>query len=75
MEDQLFSTFGALTIIGIGIMIAIFVAYLFGRDPLGIQPALDLQRFGFAVDPRHPFADRLNTALESAFAIDEEVNE
>ena len=75
MEDQLFSTFGALTIIGIGIMIAIFVAYLFGRDPFGIQPTLDLQRFGFAVDPRHPFADRLNTALESAFAIDEEVNE
>jgi hypothetical protein len=75
MEDQLFSTFGVITIIGIGIMIAIFVAYLFGRDPFGIQPALDLQRFGFAVDPRHPFADRLNTALESAFAIDEEVNE
>jgi hypothetical protein len=45
------------------------------EDPLGIQPALDLQRFGFAVDPRHPFADRLNTALESAFAIDDEVNE
>ena len=75
MEDQLFSTFGVITIIGIGIMIAIFVAYLFGRDLFGIQPALDLQRFGFAVDPRHPFADRLNTALESAFAIDEEVNE
>lgn len=75
MEDQLFSTFGVITIIGIGIMIAIFVAYLFGRDPFGIQPALDLQRFGFAVDPRHPFADRLNTALESAFAIDDEVNE
>ena len=75
MEDQLFSTFGVITIIGIGIMIAIFVAFLFGRDPFGIQPALDLQRFGFAVDPRHPFADRLNTALESAFAIDEEVNE
>ena len=75
MEDQLFSTFGVITIIGIGIMIAIFVAYLFGRDPFGIQPALDLQRFGFAVDPRHPFADRLNTALESAFAIDDEVTE
>lgn len=75
MEDQLFNIFGVTTIIGIGIMIAIFVAYLFGRDPFGIQPALDLQRFGFAVDPRHPFADRLNTALESAFAIDEEVNE
>ena len=51
MEDQLFNIFGVTTIIGIGIMIAIFVAYLFGRDPFGIQPALDLQRFGFAVDP------------------------
>ncbi len=75
MEELLFSTHGALIIIGIGIMVGIFVVYLFGKDPFGIQPTMNLQRFGFAVDPRHPFADQLNKALESAFAIDEEVDE
>jgi|SaaInlStandDraft_1057018.scaffolds.fasta_scaffold07835_4 hypothetical protein len=59
--------------ISICIWIGISIAYLLGIDPLGIQATLNLQRYGFAVNPKHPFADRLNEALENAFDIDDEV--
>lgn len=76
MKEQIFSLFAYLILIGIVILIVqVFVVTLLGRDPLGLRPVMNLQRYGFAVDPNHPFADRLNAALESAFDNDEEVNE
>ena len=40
-----------------------------------MREVMHLKEHGFAVDPKHPSANRLNAALESVLAIDEEVVE
>ena len=75
MIEEILLVSGIIFIASILIELPLFLYYFLGGNPFGVRESMHLKEHGFAVDPKHPSANRLNAALESILAIDEEVNE
>ena len=76
MMEEILLVSGLIFIAGILIELPFSYCIISSAEILSeLREVMHLKEHGFAVDPKHPSRNRLNTALESALAIDEEVNE